>query len=207
MLGVAPQPGPGFRLRLIFLGKVFEIEMREFAKKFNRRLIIGTSSLVFTYKRTKIQADTFSPNHSLPSIAMLLNAFIPRRVYAFFSSVSLVKGLVAWAKVRFSVIERVSVFMVSRFAFIARQFSVHQYCATLFVSHCVKATRASEDRPVPLSQPVVVRRIDDGVLSFGKWNKFDRLIERLDDFVSANTTFLHVLTSNKDLRHSAAFVL
>lgn len=188
----------------------WKIKPREFAEIFNGGKIIGSGGILLSHKQPKINLFSFDNYFSHPFAMMALNALKSGGVIAYQFLISGILNWSAWTKIQSTIVKSVAVFMIRVNTCIISNEPMHPnggwfvaLTSTNRIVSIIFFIVISEPRPS--HQPFVIGCVNDGILAFGKRDQFDRLIKRLDDFVSSDSWFLHDLTSNKIVRRSAAF--
>ncbi len=188
--------------------------MGEFSVKLNCRSVIRLSRVFFGVKVPKVDVAIANADSGTPSSVSRVNTLVSGCALFAKRLIRIVLSLRTPSKIKPAVVESEMVFMVGKFSGIAPRYKVVHvdHLDRVLGSDLPEGVKAVSllvvlGSPIPLHEPIVIGSINDGVLTFGKGDKSDRLILRLNDFVSDNTGFLHGLTSNKIVRRSAAFAL
>ncbi|HYR42159.1 MAG TPA: hypothetical protein VER98_03980 [Terriglobia bacterium] len=181
--------------------------MSELAEVFQGSSIIGTGGFFGGFKISKMDLFAFNGNLGLPvDLLEVIYAFIASCIITLLSTIAAILRMTARSEIVTSIIKTVAVVVVSINGLMINQNAMHvNELAIGATPNRIETSFVFQCAPVPLHQPIVIGSIYDGVVAFGQRDKFDRLVLRLDDFVSRHTIFLHDLTSNKILRRSAAF--
>lgn len=172
---------------------------------------IGFAGFFWTIKRSKLKAFAINASArnplflpTMPRYSLISGSIIPilRTIEGILESC-------AFTEILFPIIKSVHVYVIyvwhggidyfsmhaNKLAITAASFGVINI--TLFVKNSA---------PVPLHQPVIIFGVNDGVLALGERDKFDRLVERLNNNMSFHV-WLHKKLALSYAAYSAAFAL
>jgi len=112
------------------------------------------------------------------------------------------------AKIITTVIQCIAILMITfnRWICQAKDQTVHQFSMSLS-GIIAFGPGVPISIPRPLHQPFVISNIDSCNLAFCQWNKFDRLIERLDNRLALDATLGHNLTLNEIAVFNRFFII
>jgi hypothetical protein len=187
------------------------VQFRKLAKVYEGSVIVGASSVDKAREITDVDAVLTRVNSDSPFriVSVPVNTFVTRGVALLLGLVRAVFLVSTWPKVLASVIQRVSIGVVSIISIRRGCYeSVHTDGAALGATYGVETSFrfAPVGIPTPLIKPLVIGSIYDGYLTLGKWDEFDRLVLRLDDGIALAAILSHDLTPNEIMRRSAAFL-
>jgi hypothetical protein len=168
--------------------------MRKFAKIFLRGVIVSVSRLFLGIKKTEIYDFVLAAYLRSPFSIVSKNSLITTSVDFPFSAICRISRTRGFSEIVPAVVQSVAIFVIHELLRETKNLSGHSDTSLLSgETYCVKtsSTFIPMGRPIPLIQPIIVGRIYDRILSLCQWNQSVGLIERLDNFVSANTAFRH----------------
>ena len=176
--------------------------MSKFSKIDLRRLVVSARSLYCVIEVSKIYLLSVEANPTTPPPGIFTKTYPFKSVGVVLSSllVFAIFGVGALTKVFSAIVERVVILMVTFFSVSTGEYdAVHRYVSTHASARPIPCSvkglqlLVEFSEPVPFRKPVVVFNVNDCVLPLRKWNQTIGLVERLNNFVSYNTSFWHVL--------------
>jgi len=168
------------------------------------KFVINHSSLFGGCEVSNMHGFTSITNGGYPSFIPFVKtyAFIAAFIVSSFSFIFSVPRSSTLAKIRTTIIKRVSIYVIALLACVwFKNLAMHLYATYWKISDCIKTSGyfAPICIPIPLRQPHKILSINNSVLTLRKWDKADRLVKWLDNFVSNYTIFCHFPTSSRNL--------
>lgn len=185
--------------------KLWKVNTRKLAMIFSRGIVVGTCSLLRRYKTP--DKDSLSINSNVgPPITPRTekkNSFETGCVVGSLRLIMRILGECGPSQITSSVIQCIPRNMICSSS---EERTMHTKGPSSLHSNCIKTFRTVRPLcvPIPFAEPFIVGSIHDCILSFCKWDQAVRLVKRLDNFVSLNTSFWH-RSSLKDRLLPAAF--
>jgi len=182
------------------------VKSRKFLVEFFNCFFVFLNCSFFFLEKADVYSLASVTNRDLPKMVSLVPCD-PRYSRSVGGKNFVILGILrccALAKIGTAVVKSVAVNMVNDFAW-TRTYdqSVHPDGNPFFLPNnhagSVKVVlgNASSKTPVPFHQPVVVVGIDNGNFSSCERNKFDRLVERLNNRFALDAKLGHDLTPNE----------
>lgn len=190
------------------------IEMSKFSIQFQCLFVSGYHGVFKAFKMTYMETLSIAGYCGLPL------PYIVSPPYAFMSAsivwsnlaIALILIWSSLTKIFPSIIKSVSIFVISLECTTAiqnlpRHIYSSFFCVMFTPSDRIEAlcNRTPMSTPIPAAEPLKIISIHNSVLALCKWNESIRLVKRLGNFVSKNTSFLHVLTSNESVLPAAFY--
>lgn len=182
------------------------VKSRKFFVEFFNRFFVFLDCAFFFLEKADVYSLASVTNRNLPEVVSFVPCD-PGHTRSIGGKNFVILGILrcrALAKVGTAVVKSVTINMVNDFALTrAYDYSVHPDGNPFFLPNnhagSVKVVlgNAPGEAPVPFHQPVVVVGIDDGNFSSCERNKFDRLVERLNNRFALDAKLGHDLTSNE----------
>lgn len=172
---------------------------------------VGLSCILFFLVPSEINSFSLNARLGHPPFSGLdpANSLLPRQVCFSDSGVGHILRTCARPQIRPSIVQGIMIVMVHMLRVTSDDEPVHEDRVTIFPLGGPVAIKRSDvfdpyGIPIPPHETIVVIGVNNGVLSLREGYESDRLVLRLDNFVSSYTSFRHDLTSNEIVRRPAA---
>ena len=171
-------------------------------------LVIGVGSVFQVIKVSQMSGVPIYHNLRQPFLAALAprSALESGTVLSVDSLVPHVFCMRAFTQIIFSIVDSVVIFVVNLFSWSTSKYDSVHYDRALFSRKSLSVKTINlfiPDRaPIPLIEPVVVGRINNGSLPLRERDQLVRWVGRLSNRVPLHSAFWHGLTSSKVLQLS-----
>jgi hypothetical protein len=179
---------------------VREIQSRKFAKVLEGSRIVSTGCILSAIEYSKVVNLVVFLNRRKPATSSFIKkcSLVSRGVISLFWAIREILRTSPVAEIVATVVKPIAVFVVNIDIRPSHDLNVHEDATCAVSSIGIPASLSGlKCAPIPLVQPCVISSINDRIETLGKWNKFDRLIERLDNSVSIHAAF-HSSYSNRN---------
>jgi hypothetical protein len=183
-----------------------EIQLSKFTMINLGSLIVCLGCLFFGNKTSDVDRSIIHCNSASPFTQFWSPKYSSITTVANRLTIAAILLVSALPKVLFSIVQRVVIYMISKFIFFkVKYLSVHRNASILRLSFGVKTFSLGVpiSTPVPLRYTLKIFSVNNGVLALRKRNKAVGLVERLSYCVSFHAVFVHRFTSNGPLRSVA----
>jgi hypothetical protein len=174
-----------------------KIQIRELAMMEFCRFVVGVGCFLGGIKQAEVNFSVIYSQFRAPFFTYFVppNSLKSTCIASFFWSIAPILGMAAFSKIVSAIIQSVSIPMVDLLSWESVHNQTVHSTVTVFgaglgsvETFCIFIPIGP---PIPLREPFKIFGINDCSLSSCERNQAVRLIERLDNFVSANTAFWH----------------